>query len=59
MRELTHYELRVLIKNEIDNIHIHSHEAGIDNSDIRYIQECAKDILQYCEEFNSVPDDEF
>ena len=54
MRKLTHYELRVLIHNEIYNLSIHESKSGVD--DIPYIKSRAKEILEYCDEYESLED---
>jgi hypothetical protein len=50
MRNLTHYELSILIKNEI----LILFENSIEKIDIRHVLERSKDIIKYCEEYNSL-----
>lgn len=50
MRKLTHYELRTLIKNEINNMQLNAMGSMF----IQYVETRAKDILQYCEEYKSL-----
>lgn len=49
MRKLTAYELRVLIKNEAENMYDHGFVNN--NTDVNYIQARAQDILKYAEEY--------
>lgn len=51
-RELTHYELRTLITNEVKNMFNNS----IKEVSIGYIEQRAKDILNYCQEYNNLPE---
>jgi hypothetical protein len=48
LRKLTHYELRVLIKNELNLL------RESDNNDILYIQGRCEDIVKYCNEYNGL-----
>ncbi len=54
MRQLTHYELRVLIKNEVENMY--NHETMHNTNDVYYIQARCEDILKYMEEYFSLED---
>lgn len=50
MHNLTHYELTILIKNEIQNMQ----KNAIEGLKINYIHSRAQDIIKYIEEFNSL-----
>ena len=53
MRLLTHYELRVLIKNEVHNMAKDAFEDGAGVT-VHYQKERAKDILKYITEYEAL-----
>lgn len=56
MRNLTHYELRVLIKNEVEILNKYVREENGFNID--YIKGRAFDIMQYAKEFKDLEESE-
>jgi len=54
MRNLTHYELSILIKNQIRIIY----ENSITKFDVRHARERAKEILRYIEEYEQLETEE-
>lgn len=52
MRQLTHYELIILIKNEIDNLARESNGSG--KLCLLYIEARAKTILNYIQEYDQI-----
>ncbi len=54
MRNLTHYELTILIKNQIQNMQINAiSDLGIN---ILFCEARAQEILEYIREYNSLKD---
>ena len=54
MRELTHYELTTLIRNEINNL-ANANTNG-ECLSIGYVEFRCKDILRYVEEIKALPE---
>lgn len=52
MRQLTHYELTILIKHELNNMLSESNGEG--KLSLLYIEARAKTILNYIQEYNSI-----
>ncbi len=53
MRKLTHYELRVLINNEVQNMARNSFEST-NGLDVNYQKSRAEDILRYIAEYEQL-----
>jgi len=49
-RQLTHYELSILIKNEITKMY----DVMIHNFNPKQARARAEDIIKYCEEYDSL-----
>jgi hypothetical protein len=54
MRPFTYYELKVLVKNEVQNMQMNC----IEGFSINYIKQRAKDILEYIEEMEVIEKNE-
>ncbi len=56
MRQLTHYELIILINNQLKCLN--NNGFGNNSADVSYVQARAKEILAYTEEYFSLDKEE-
>lgn len=57
MRELTHYEVAILIEHEVEKLNEIAHwPEGITRRSISIIHAQSQSIIKYCEEFNGLPE---